>query len=84
MDDCLIERFFADEANEHVVRTLLAAISAASGVGSKYFTFNVFNVLLDFELGAATVEDEFDPVAMCRVGLGGFADRLRRFDETQR
>jgi hypothetical protein len=77
MSDCLIDRFFEHEATEHVRDLLLGAIDAGQAEGTTYFTFNAFNVLLDYDRGSATIEDEFDVVAMCRIGFAEFARRLR-------
>jgi hypothetical protein len=77
MSDCLMDRFFEHEATEHVRNLLLGAIDAGQAEGTRYFTFNAFNVLLDYDQGSATIEDEFDVLAMCRVGLADFAQRLR-------
>lgn len=77
MSSCLIDRFFAEEATEHVRSLLLGAIEAGQAEGTRYFTFNAFNVLVDYDKGSVTVEDEFDVVAMCRVGIDEFTARLR-------
>jgi hypothetical protein len=77
MSDCLIDRFLAFEVTEHVRDVLLDAIDAEKPDGTRYFTFNAFNVLLDFDRGSATIEDEFDVVAMCRIRIAEFATRLR-------
>ncbi len=77
MSHCLIDRFMAEEANDHVRNLLVSIIEAAPSEGTQYFTFNAFNVLLDFDHGSATVEDELDVVAICRLGISDFAMRLR-------
>jgi len=60
MTECLVEQFLANEATPYVVDTLLAAISDPRN-GPRYFTFNAFNVSIDFDGDLATIEDEFDP-----------------------
>jgi len=77
MSACLVDRFMAEEATEHVRSVLISAIESAPPAGTRYFTFNAFNVLLDFDQGSVTVEDEFDVVAMCRISLVDFVGRLQ-------
>lgn len=52
-------RFLRDEADRYVREQLLAVVDRrASGV--EYFTFNVFNVKMDFDDSTVTVEDDLD------------------------
>lgn len=75
MSDALISRFINDEATPHVVSTLIKALSDG-GEGSKYFTFNSCNVLLDFDLSLATIEDELDPESQVSIPLLQFSQLL--------
>ncbi|NOY55275.1 MAG: hypothetical protein GXP34_04730 [Actinobacteria bacterium] len=54
---------------------LLEAMGRSSG--TEYFTFNVFNVLIDADRGVVTVEDELDPAASCTTSRGSFVSRLQ-------
>lgn len=75
MSSCLIDRFFAEEFNDHVRAVVEEA--AAEGVGARYLTFNVFNVAMDLDSGLVTVEDELDASAECTVSLALFLERVR-------
>jgi hypothetical protein len=71
----LLDQFLAHELNDYVRSTLLDA-AVVPIAGSKYFTFNAFNVLLDFERAIAVVENELDPTASETVDLSEFTRRL--------
>jgi hypothetical protein len=71
----LLDQFLSDEVDGYVRSTLLDAV-ATPIAGTKYFTFNVFNVLLDFEQSTVVVEDELDPKASETVELVEFVRRL--------
>jgi len=70
------DRFFTNEANEHVRRVLADEIRSRTA-GSRYFTFNVFNVHIDVDRNVATIEDELDPASEESVPLEDFVARLR-------
>ena len=70
-----MERFFNQEANAHVRRVLADEIQARS-TGSRYFTFNVFNVRIDVDRNVVTIEDELDPALEESVSLEEFSARL--------
>ena len=69
----LADRFFAEEANDYVRGVLDRELSSRTS-GSHYFTFNVFNVRLNFDHGLATIEDELDAGSSESLSL----DELRR------
>lgn len=75
MSDCLVDRFFAEEFNDHVRGVVEEA--AAGEAGTRYLTFNVLNVTIDLERGLVTVEDELDASAECTVSLVSFLKRIR-------
>lgn len=52
-------RFLHEEADSYVRRRLLDTASRRTS-GSEFFTFNAFNVNMDFDNRTVTVEDEFD------------------------
>ena len=47
------DRFFAEQADEHVVAVLNEELRSRRS-GSRYFTLNVFNVLLVFDKSVVT------------------------------
>jgi hypothetical protein len=71
----LLDQFLEHEADDTARSTLLSAVREPV-LGRKYFTFNAFNVLLDFERSLAVVEDELDPTASEAVDLVEFTRRL--------
>lgn len=76
MSSCLVDRFFEEEFDEHVRHVVEGVVAAKSG--SRYLTFNVFNVSIDMDAGSVTVEDELDPSAECSISLVSFLARMRR------
>lgn len=69
--ESVVEQFFAEEADDHVKDVLRGELRSRLS-GSRYFTFNVFNVRLDFDADTATVEDELnsareEPVSLAEV-----------------
>jgi hypothetical protein len=75
MAQTLLEEFLEHEADDYVRGQLLDAIRNL-GDGRRYFTFNVFNVLLDAGSGTATVEDELDVNRRDTVPLTNFVQLL--------
>ena len=71
----LIDRFFAEECNDYVKNVLIREIASRSA-GSRYLTFNAFNVLLDFDAGVITVDDELDAESTCSIPIAAFNERL--------
>lgn len=71
----MIDRFFAEEFNDHVKAVVEQAVAGEEG--ERYLTFNVFNVAIDLDSGFVTVEDELDASAECTVSLASFLDRVR-------
>jgi hypothetical protein len=72
----VLAEFFAHEVDEYVRLELLTAIDELA-TGRRYFTYNVFNVLLDADGQIATVEDELDVQRSETVPLGSFGELLR-------
>lgn len=69
--ESVVEQFFAEEADDHIKDVLRGELRSRLS-GSRYFTFNVFNVRLDFDADTATVEDELnsareEPVSLAEV-----------------
>lgn len=71
----LMERFLTEEADEHVRDVLQRELRRGTS-GSRYLTFNIFNVRLDFDRGVATLEDELDPQSEETMALEAFERRL--------
>lgn len=71
----LSDEFFAEECDDHVRAVLLNERSRRES-GSRYFTFNRFNVKLDFDSATAIIEDELDPASNEAMGLPEFFARL--------
>jgi hypothetical protein len=69
------DRFFSEEVDEYV-RNLLDQELRSRSSGSRYLTFNVFNVNLDFDEGVATIEDELDPASSEVLSLDELRGRL--------
>jgi hypothetical protein len=76
MPGALIDRFLAEDCTDSVRALLLHEIDARSS-GRRYLTFNVFNVLLDFDTGIATIEDELDVESSWSIPPAAFGRRLR-------
>ncbi len=78
MNDQLLEVFIREDCDTHARSVLLAAIKAKSGTASvEDFTFNRFNVRLDFEAGEAVIDDEINPSdGEYRLSLERFASRV--------
>ena len=69
--DRLLEEFLKYEADAYVRAQLLDAAAGLTS-GSRYFTYNAFNVRLDADSSTATVEDELDVNREVTLGLGDF------------
>jgi hypothetical protein len=67
----LVARFFAEDADEQTKRVLDDELRSRTS-GSRYFTFNVFNVRLDFDEQVATIEDELDAQSAESLPLDDF------------
>lgn len=75
MDVFLVDRFFQEDCDAHTRRVLLAAISSVA-CGAAYFTFDIFNVLIDHDRNVVTVEDELEAGLQQSVPLPLFRERL--------
>ena len=72
----LLRRFFDDEADDYVRRTLLAE-AAHRETGRREFTFNVVDVLLDFDARTVTLSDVLTAGTELELPLDDFLARLR-------
>ncbi len=72
----LTQHILASEMDDFERDQLLNAASPGRQ-GSQYFTFNVYNVCLDFDSGQASIEDELDAAAAETVPLDEFLAALR-------
>lgn len=69
--DRLLDEFLKYEVDDYI-RTQLQEAAANLTTGSRYFTYNAFNVRLDADSGTATVEDELDVNREVTLGLDTF------------
>lgn len=78
MNTELLELFIKEDCDQHAQSVLLAAIEAKSGTAAvEDFTFNRFNVRLDFNADEAVIDDELNPAdGECRLPLDSFASRV--------
>jgi hypothetical protein len=78
MNDELLELFIKEDCDQHAQSLLLAAIKAKTGTdGVEDFTFNRFNVRLDFGTCEAAIDDDLNPdYGECRLPLNSFAERV--------
>lgn len=63
MNDRLLEEFIDEECNESIYRMLISEIEQLEKenvVKLKEYTFNRFNLYLDFENGSVRIEDELN------------------------
>ncbi|RZS36375.1 hypothetical protein EV193_10756 [Herbihabitans rhizosphaerae] len=77
MSNDLVRRFFDEECEPHVVRVLLSEMNARS-LGLTSFTFNVFNVTLDFDNSRVVIEDDLNPEGDAEVSLSEFRSELEQ------
>ena len=78
MNDNLLESFLKEDCDQHVKMLLIAAIDAnKSADRSEDFSFNRFNIHLDFARQEASVIDDLNPSdGACRVSLAIFRTRV--------
>ncbi len=69
--DRLLEEFLKCEVDDYI-RTQLRDAAANLTTGSRYFTYNAFNVRLDADSGTATIEDELVVDREATLGLNAF------------
>jgi hypothetical protein len=79
MNDELLEMFIEEDCDQHAKSVLLASIRAKAGTnGKEDFTFNRFNVRLDFGASEAVIDDDLNPDdGECRLPLANFAERVQ-------
>jgi len=70
----IVALFLKDECDQHVRSVLLRALQARRGSDSvEDFTFNRFNVRLDFSNNEVIVDDELNPdYGECRLPIDDF------------
>lgn len=75
MSEDLLKLFLSEECDEHVQRVLLTAIRAKKGTdGAEDFTFNRFDVRLDFASDHVIIVDDLNPdYGEHRLPLNDFA-----------
>jgi len=75
MNDEILELFIKEDCDQHAQAVLLASIKAKTGSdGIEDFTFNRFNVRLDFSNSQAVIDDDINPSdGECRLPLDRFA-----------
>ncbi|OIJ27670.1 hypothetical protein [Nocardioides luteus] len=61
-------------------RAAILAVRERRTSGVEELTFNVSNVVLDFDASTATVEDDLDADVSETVGLNDFFDRVAAID----
>ncbi len=71
----LVDRFFEQDCTAYVRGLLQAAVSKPTG-GSEYFTFDIYNVLVDRDNGSVTLEDELEANVSETVSIQDFSSRL--------
>ena len=78
MNDELLELFIKEDCDRHAQSVLLTAIKVKSGTATvEDFTFNRFNVRLDFNADVAVIDDDLNPSdGECRLPLNRFAARI--------
>ena len=74
MNDQLLKLFIKEDCDQHAQAVLLASIRAKTGTdGTEDFTFNRFNVRLDFS-SEAVIDDDLNPGdGECRIPIQRFA-----------
>ena len=75
MTDQLVKPFIKEDCAQHAQAVLLASIRAKTGTdGTEDFTFNRFNVRLDFSSEEAVIDDDLNPGdGECRIPIQRFA-----------
>lgn len=78
MNEELLEVFLKEDCDKHAQSVLLTAIRAKGGTAVvEDFTFNRFNVRLDFSADEAVVDDDLNPAdGECRLPLASFSERV--------
>ena len=82
MNEELLELFIKEDCDQHARAVLLASIKAKTGTGGvDDFTFNRFNVRLDFGNKEAVVDDDLNPAeGECRLPIERFIARIEVAD----
>lgn len=74
MNKEILDVFLSEDCDKHAQKLLLYAIKTKSGTGgTENFTFNRFNVRLNYALNEAVIDDEINPGdGEFRLPLGEF------------
>jgi hypothetical protein len=75
MSESLLDRFLTEEANEYVRELLMREFQTRTS-GSRRFTFDVFNVRMDFDASTATIEDVLEADSSYSMPLRDFEARV--------
>jgi hypothetical protein len=75
MNEDLLKLFLDQDCDQHVQSAILETIKTKTGTdGIEDFTFNRFNVHLDFANDQAAIDDDLNPdYDECRLSLNDFA-----------
>jgi|UniRef100_UPI00378377CB hypothetical protein len=78
MNDELLELFIKEDCDQHAQSVLLSAIKEKTGTdGIEDFTFNRFNIRLDFGTNQVVIDDDLNPSdGECRLPLAVFSARV--------
>jgi hypothetical protein len=71
MTQSLLDRFFAEEADDYVLTLLKAELENRTS-GSRRFTFNLFDVTMDFDNRTATIDDVLEADSSFSMALDDF------------
>lgn len=84
MSDELLKLFLEEDCDRHAQSVLLTAIRDKNGTAAvEDFTFNRFNVRLDFIADVAVIDDELNPAdGECRLPLNRFAELVAAVEAT--
>jgi hypothetical protein len=76
MNEELFELFLKEDCDQHAQAVLLASIQARIGTSAvEDFTFNRFNICLDFGKNEAVIDDDLNPGdGECRLPIERFAN----------
>ena len=82
MNAGLLDAFMNEDCERHIVALLWREVCEPHNRGalqSREYTFNQFNLLVDFASETVRIDDEFDPSesGTCKVSLPQFRERLR-------
>lgn len=76
MNEELLKLFIKEDCDQHAQSVLLSAVKSKTGTDViEEFTFNRFNVRLDFGTNQAVIDDELNPAdGECSLPIEQFVD----------